>query len=65
MRHMRCWAQERVIRTGGRGWRAVTASNQAHPARRERWLRRRKVVNQMRRSSCRNPASDRQLCGMP
>jgi len=52
MRHMRRWAQERVIRTGGRGCRAVTASNQFHPARRERCLRRRKVVNQIRRSAC-------------
>jgi transposase len=54
-----------VIRGCGKGKHAVRASNQSQPIRRFFWLRRRRQLNQMRRTSCRNPFSERQLCGMP
>ena len=44
-----------MIRGWGRGKRAVRASNQSQPMRRFFWLRRLRQLNQMRRTSCRNP----------
>jgi len=54
-----------VIRGWGRGKLRVTVSNQSQPTRRFFWLRRLRQMNQMRRTSCRNPFRERQLCGRP
>jgi hypothetical protein len=54
-----------VIRGLGKGKHAVTVSNQSHPNRRFFWLRRLRQLNQMRRTSWRNPFRERQLCGRP
>ena len=54
-----------VIRGLGKGKPFVTVSNQSQPIRRFFWLRRLRQLSQIRRTSCRNPCRERQLCGRP